>query len=461
MRAQAGPMNPMLLRTLCVVLLGVSLLPAQDAGSPRTSQKAADVGYDALVSRLDNRDPLIRREACKKLGELGDRRAVQPLSNMIKDLDEETRFRAVEALGSLLDRASIPALAQATRDPSRRVKMSAIEGIVTLYVTPATSSNSLTAPITNVFHRAVDIFQHSADDMIVAPGTPVDPVAIAAMGAAVGDPDDETAEHAARAAGVLRGNDAVPAMADVLFHAPPGVKLEILKAFQKIRDPRAVPDVARLLKSSDKAVRGQAAYTLGLLGAHDQVGPLQKLYEDDKDKDVRHSAFEALSLMPEPQHAEWFMKFLGNPDDRLREFAADGLGRVPDSALPTGSLQKIETRRVEEKSARVKLALAFALAAHGQSAMLAELMQALDSALHRQYGIAYLTELGRNPARLQEFYPYLKSEKTDVRRYLCQVLAAIANPAALEYVRPLIHDSKDDVITEAIRTVQVLERYQK
>jgi hypothetical protein len=31
----------------------------------------------------------------------------------------------------------------------------------------------------------------------------------------------------------------------------------------------------------------------------------------------------------------------------------------------------------------------------------------------------------------------------------------------LEYVRPLIHDPKEDVITEAIRTVQVLERYQK
>ena len=88
-------------------------------------------------------------------------------------------------------------------------------------------------------------------------------------------------------------------------------------------------------------------------------------------------------------------------------------------------------------------------------------MQALDSALHRQYGIAYLTELGRDPARLTQFYPFLKSEKTDIRRYLCQVLASIANPAALEYVRPLIHDSKDDVITEAIRTVQVLERYQK
>ncbi len=461
---------------MCVVLLGVSLFasaqdqPPQSAppgatgatqAQGRTSQRAADIGYDALVARLDNRDPVVRREACKKLGELGDRRATEPLSRMVRDLDEETRYRAVEALGGMLDRKAIPAFSDATRDPSRRVKLSAIEGIVTLYATPPSSSNSLTAPITNAFHHAIDLFRQAPDDLIVPPGTPVDPGAIAALGAAVGDPDDETARSAARAAGVLRGTGAVPAMSQVLFHAPPSVKIEIMKAFQKIRDPRAIPDVARLLKSNDKGTRAQACYTLGLLGAKDQIGPLQKVYQEDRDKDVRHSAFEAISLMPEPQHAEWFLKFLDDPDDRMREFAADGLGRVPNSALPAGAVEKIATRRAGEKRERVKLALAFALAAHGEDGMLAELMQSLDSTLHRQYGIAYLTELGRDATRLPKFYPYLKSEKTDIRRYLCEVLAAIANPAALEYVRPLIHDSKDDVITEAIRTVQVLERYQK
>ena len=87
-----------------ILLLALSTLAV-------AQKQAADVGYDTLAARLDNRDPVIRREACRLLGELGDRRAIQPLGKMIKDLDEETRFRAVEALGALLDRETIPSLA--------------------------------------------------------------------------------------------------------------------------------------------------------------------------------------------------------------------------------------------------------------------------------------------------------------------------------------------------------------
>ena len=67
----------------------------------------------------------------------------------------------------------------------------------------------------------------------------------------------------------------------------------------------------------------------------------------------------------------------------------------------------------------------------------------------------------RDPKRLPLYYSYLKSEKADVRKYLCDVLANIANPAALDSVRPLIQDPNNSVITSAIRTVQILERFQK
>jgi len=235
---------------------------------------AATVGYDTLIARLDSRDPAIRREACKLLGDLGDRRAVEPLGKMIKDLDEETRFRAVEALGGLMDRGTIPFLASATSDPSRRVKQTAIEGMVTLYVNTQGPGG-----ITGVFHRAADVFRRSSDDLIVAPGTPVDPRVIDALGKAAGDPDDESAKSAARGAGVLRGNAAVPEMSNILFHAPNPVKIEILRAFQKIRDPRPTKEVAMLLSNSDKGVRGQAAYTLGLLNAKSETPGLHKMFE--------------------------------------------------------------------------------------------------------------------------------------------------------------------------------------
>src|SRR5258706_5769849 len=138
---------------LLALALSLSLAAPQ-----KPAQKAVDVGYDNLVNRLENRDPVIRREACKLLGELGDRRAVQPLGKMIKDLDEETRFRAVESLGSLMNRDTVPFLTDATRDPSRRVKLGAIEGLVTLYFAPPPGSSGITGSITGVFHHAIDLF---------------------------------------------------------------------------------------------------------------------------------------------------------------------------------------------------------------------------------------------------------------------------------------------------------------
>ena len=131
------------------------------------------------------------------------------------------------------------------------------------------------------------------------------------------------------------------------------------------------------------APSSQAAYTLGLLGAKEQTAALHALFQEDRDKDVRHSAFEATSLMPEKRDAEWYTKFLDDKDDRLREFSAEAIGRLPSSALPQGTLAKLTDQRGTEKSARARLALAFALVAHGRNEQLADLMQSLDSTLHR------------------------------------------------------------------------------
>jgi hypothetical protein len=78
--------------------------------------------------------------------------------------------------------------------------------------------------------------------------------------------------------------------------------------------------------------------------------------------------------------------------------------------------------------------------------------------VHRQYGIAYLTELGRDASRLPSYYPYLTGKRADVRRYLCDVFTNLANPAALEQVRPLTQDPNDQVVAAAIRAVQTMER---
>jgi len=426
---------------LLLSLLVVSALAAQD------------VDFDNLAARMENRDPKIRREGAKLLGESGDKRAIPVLGKAVKDLDTETRYQSVQALGSFLDRETIPFLAEAMKDPERRVKQSAIDGMVTQYI-------SVKGPggIKGVFTKTVDVFRKGGDDAIVAPGTDVDTRVIASLADAVSDPDNEVAKDSARALGVLRGSAAVPAMGKVLYGAPNPVKVEILRAFQKIRDPKAAPEVVHVLANSNKDVRAQAALTLGLLGARDQRTRLRSLFDSDPDKGVRLRAFEALSMMPDAADAAWFAGYLEDKDDKMRELAADAFGRMPQAAVTKEYDEKLSGRLGVEKNGRVKLALAFALTAQGHGDRLPDLVDSLDSMLHRQYGIAYLTELGRDASRLPSYYPYLKGDRADIRRYLCDVFTNLANPAALEQVRPLTQDPNDQVVTAAIRAVQTMER---
>jgi len=106
---------------------------------------------------------------------------------------------------------------------------------------------------------------------------------------------------------------------------------------------------------------------LGLLGAKDSTEALHKMFQEDRDKDARHSAFEATSLMPEARDAAWYVGFWKTGTTVLREFSADALGRLPDSALPPGAVAKLTERPRIEKSARIRVSLAFALTAHGQN----------------------------------------------------------------------------------------------
>ena len=416
---------------------------------------AQEVGYEPLMQRLGSPDPKVRREAAEQLGELGDRRAIPALGELVKDLDEETRFRAVEALAKMSSPDTVPFLSAALRDPSGRVKQAAIEGLVILYVGPQESGG-----LRGFFSRAVELFRHSDEDLMVAPGTAVDPRAVEALANALTDPDTQAAKSAARALGVLRGRAALPAMSKALASAPREVQTELLRAFQKIRDPQPAPQVAGLLGSGDRDIRSQAAYTLGLLGARQESPALRKLFEADRERSVRRTAFEALSLMPAPEQAAWFAGFLQDKDDRLREFCADALGRLPQAEPKADIDNRLRSRHTEEKSARVRLALAFALVARGQGEFLSGVMDSLDSSLYRGYGRAYLLELGRDATRLPFYYPYLRSEKANVRRYLCEVFGALANPAALPQVKPLMNDSDADVAMAAARAVQIMMRFQ-
>lgn len=54
-----------------------------------------------LVAALEDKDPIVRAEACRALEDMRDRSTVPLLEARLDDMDEEVRFAAAEALASL------------------------------------------------------------------------------------------------------------------------------------------------------------------------------------------------------------------------------------------------------------------------------------------------------------------------------------------------------------------------
>ncbi len=427
------------LRDLGIVLFLASMLAAQTA-------------VDRLSAQLKDPDPKVRERAAKLLGEQGDPTGVPALAEAVKDLDEDVRFAAVNSLGEIRSESAIPALVTGLADPAKRVRERAADGLVALYVVLPQGGSRF-----DLIRRVTNFFSNPVEDLAVNPWVQVDERAAQGLASALNDRERDVRLRAARAIGILRARKVAPELETAMMVGNRRMRVECLWAFAKMRDPANGEIIAKLLRDTDDETRAEASRTLGLIGARNLLPELRRMYEDDPSKYVRRAAFEAMALMPEPGLVGLFESRLAGGDRRLREYAADGLARLPE----TSSAQLLRTRFSAEKDRRATLALAFALVARQEMPYLQTLMESLDSRLYRDHGIAYLVELGGNPKILSSYYPFLRNEKPDIRRYLCLVLERVGNPEAMEQLKPTMNDPVEEVAVAATEAFRALGQVKK
>ena len=414
---------------------------------------SAQTTVERLSAQLKDPDPKLREAAAKLLGEQGDPAGVPALAEAVKDDDEDVRFAAVNALGEIRSEKAIPALVGALADPAKRIRERAVDGLVALYVVLPESGSRF-----NLIRRVTDFFSNPAEDLVVNPWVKVDERVAKGLASALTDTERDVRLRAVRALGILRARSVAPELGTVMMVGGHRMRQECLRAFAKMRDPANGEVVAKLLRDTDKDTRAEACHTLGQIGARSFLPELRRIYEEDSSREVRRAAFEAMSLMPQPEFAGLFESKLAGADRSLREFAADGLARIPQAS----SAQLLRARFGAEKDHRVTLALAFALVARQEAPYLRPLMESLDSRLYRDHGIAYLVELGRaNPKLLSSYYPFLRDEKPNVRSNLCVVLERIGNADAMEQLKPTMSDPVDEVAQAATQAFRALSQVKK
>ncbi|HVQ63103.1 MAG TPA: HEAT repeat domain-containing protein [Terriglobia bacterium] len=400
---------------------------------------------------LDSTNPKERIEAVEKLALTGRTENVAPLAEALrKEPKSDVRAAMVAGLGRIGVAEVIPVLTQSLQtDLDKDVRLQVVDSFQRLYI--PVSSN--TGPIETIFGKVKSVFA-LPDRPLVHNAASVNPAVNAALADSMQkDFSQEVRAAAARALGSLRARDRLAVMVATL-ESPQNrehleVRLEIVESLGFLQDTAAGPALERALQDSSSRIRQAAILSIGLVGYKAARPALENILRTDRSIESKERALEAIALLRDPEAAPLLESLLGHPDDKYRELAAEGLGRIGHDP------EILKARYDTEKKANVRNALAFALVSADQKGYFIELTNALDSRQAYQAEV-YLFELGKYEGKLTELHNYLKSANPRVRARITRILGDIANPSSRPLIEELTKDKDSEVAGEAIVALRKL-----
>jgi HEAT repeat protein len=286
MGARAIPAIPFLVK-----LLGdeqkVELYPGAHTTSPGQEARKALVkigkpAVEHLLLALQDKDWLIRSGAAWVLGEIKDKRALEPLDKLMRT-DKNivvVPYYAAEALGKI----DIERLIAALRDEDSRIREIAAEGLGRLK-----DARAVEPLLSALLDKKKEVRRAAAEAL----GKIKSPKAVKPLIDALQDTDGYVREHAALALGEIKDPGAVAPLIAALQHKDWATRWKAAWALGEIKDARAVEPLIVALQDKKAEVRHRAAWALGEIKDRRAIKPLIPLL-DDEHVTVRMFAEEAL-----------------------------------------------------------------------------------------------------------------------------------------------------------------------
>ncbi len=383
-------------------------------------------------------------------------RAVPQLTGYLDNQDVQVRIEAVKALIEIGGSAVLDPLVKATRDNDPEVQMRATDGLVNFYL-PGYVRTGMASKISRVGSTIKSHFTDT-NDQIIDSFIRVRPEVIAALGQLVrGGSSMDSRANAARAAGILRGQAAVPDLVAALRSKDSGLMYEALVALEKIRDPAAGPRVQFVLRDLDERVQLAAIETTGILANREAIPDLIRVFNETRNPKVKRAALMALARMPSAESRPILIQYLRDKDPRTRGAAAEGLGRMR-SASDTGAIDAVYK---DEDKTSPRLSQAFALVMEGQAQLsefspLQYLINTLNSAAYAGEAYPLLVEAARLPEVRSLLYQPLQSGTREEKIYLARVLAASGDAQSLPYLQQMSQDPDSQVAGEGLKALRQL-----
>ncbi len=413
----------------------------------------------ALAIPLFSQTELSSRDKIRQARDLSRRgpEGIPQLSPLLQDPDVEVRREAVRALVNIGTQHSLDPLTAACADNDSEIQIFAADGLVNFYL-PGYVESGLSGTLRRAGSAITARWARDESREVVDPDVPVRPEIITALGRITsGGSSMASRANAARAAGILRGNAALPDLFEALRSKDDRLIFEGLIAIQKLRDPSAGPRVTFLLRDLDEKVQRAAIETVGLLRTAEAVQDLERVLSDTRSRNVRREAMTALGRIATPDLRALFLRHLSDGDTELRAAAAEGLGRIGKSE----DLPMVRRAFEEERRNAARLAQAFGAAALGdvdmsEFAPLRYLVNSLNQRAWRDVAIPYLSELSIQQPVRAALYPVITPGTRDEKTGISYALSASGAADAVEPLEALMRDPDPTVGTEAVRALRIL-----
>jgi HEAT repeat protein len=383
--------------------------------------------------------------------------AIPKMTELLRDPNAEVRAEVVRQLTDIGTGRSLDPLIQATQDRDVRVEMLATDGLVNFYL-PGYVKNGLAGTLRLVGNSLKAKFTDTNDQAIDPYITPR-PEVIAALAKVLANGASTDAQaNAARALGILRGRDAVPALVDAAHSKDTDVIYESIVALQKIRDASAGPRISFRLHDLDPKVQIAAVEAMGLLLNREAIGDLIDLLNASRDDKVRRAALTSLAMLPGERNRAIYARYLTDRDEKMRAAAAEGFGRLRQPA----DLPMLEKALKGEEKPLTRLSLAFALVLDGrtetgQFSPLTFVINNLNLAMYKGVAFPLLVELARDAGVRNALYgPMLRGTKEE-KIALAGVLARSGDKDSIAPLHRLASDPDPAISQEAVRAATVLE----
>lgn len=382
--------------------------------------------------------------------------AISKIAPFVSDPDFSVRLEAVKALNEIGGPKTIDALIDAARDLDSEIQIRATDGMVNAYL-PGYLKTGLSGRLQRV-GSAVRAKFTDTNDQVIDAFVAVRPEVVACLGRLVnGGSSMESRANAARAAGVLRGKEAIPNLLEALRSKDDQVMFESLIALQKIRDPSVAPRITFVLRDLNEKVQVAALQTVGVLANREASPEVRDTLEHARTPRVRREAAQTLAMLGDLADRDTFLKFLADKDDFVRAAGAEGLGRVRNAADRTA----LDQAFAAERQMNPRLSQAFALSSLGNLDMgefspFRYLIHTLNSRAYRGVAAGFLTELLRDEKARAAVYPVMYGSAKDEKIQLAIVLGKSGGADSVSYLETLSKDPDPDVAQEGIRSLRTL-----